>query len=109
MTVGAPLRRAQQLAIDAERAGFDGLVVTEAGRTAYLTCVAAAPSTWTFEILRPASRWPSHAAPWSPPNWPGSWPTPPAGSSSTGLGTQVRAHVERRYGSAFEHPGPAPA
>ena len=23
-----------------------------------------------------------------------------------GLGTQVKAHVERRYGSEFEHPGP---
>jgi probable F420-dependent oxidoreductase len=29
-----------------------------------------------------------------------------AGRFVLGLGTQVKAHVERRYGSAFEHPGP---
>jgi probable F420-dependent oxidoreductase len=29
-----------------------------------------------------------------------------AGRFRLGLGTQVRAHIERRYGSVFEHPGP---
>lgn len=41
MTGGLALRRVQQLARDAEAAGFSGLVVTEAGRTAYLGCAAA--------------------------------------------------------------------
>ena len=37
MTGGLPLRDAQALAVDAERAGFDGMVVTEGGRTAHST------------------------------------------------------------------------
>ena len=43
MTMGVPLRQASQLAIDASTAGFDGLVVTEAGRTAYLTWARRRP------------------------------------------------------------------
>jgi hypothetical protein len=42
MVMAAPLRTIQQLARDASQAGFDGLVVTESGRTAYLSCAAAA-------------------------------------------------------------------
>ena len=42
MTGGRPLRAVQQLATDAMTAGFSGLVVTEGGRTAYLSCAAAA-------------------------------------------------------------------
>ena len=42
MTGGAPLREFQALARRAADAGFSGLVVTEAGRTAYLACAAAA-------------------------------------------------------------------
>ena len=36
MTGGLPLTKMQALARDAEAAGFTGLVITEAGRTAYL-------------------------------------------------------------------------
>jgi hypothetical protein len=42
MTGGLPLARMRELARDAHAAGFDGLVVTESGRTAYLGCAAAA-------------------------------------------------------------------
>ncbi|MBV8296108.1 MAG: LLM class F420-dependent oxidoreductase, partial [Acidimicrobiia bacterium] len=42
MATAAPLRTMQRLAADAAAAGFDGLVVTESGRTAYLSCAAAA-------------------------------------------------------------------
>jgi alkanesulfonate monooxygenase SsuD/methylene tetrahydromethanopterin reductase-like flavin-dependent oxidoreductase (luciferase family) len=42
MVTAAPLQRIQQLARDAARAGFDGLVATEAGRAVYLSCAAAA-------------------------------------------------------------------
>ena len=42
MTGGLPLRSIQQLARQAQDAGFAGLVITEAGRTAYLSCAAAA-------------------------------------------------------------------
>src|SRR5262249_6454273 len=41
MTVGLPIGRRQDLARDAAAAGISGLVVTESGRTAYLSCAAA--------------------------------------------------------------------
>ncbi|MCZ7537401.1 MAG: hypothetical protein M5T61_16815 [Acidimicrobiia bacterium] len=41
MTAGLPLRAVQQLARHASEAGFAGLVITEAGRTPYLSCAAA--------------------------------------------------------------------
>ena len=42
MTAGMPLRAVQQLARHATEAGFAGLVITEAGRTPYLSAAAAA-------------------------------------------------------------------
>ena len=36
----------------------------------------------------------------------GSWPTCRAGRFRLGLGTQVRAHAQRRYGVALDPPGP---
>jgi probable F420-dependent oxidoreductase len=104
MTVGAPLRQAQQLAIDAERAGFDGLVVTEAGRTAYLTCVAAALSTQLDISTGIAVAFPRSPMVTAQLGWELADAT--AGRFRLGLGTQVRAHIERRYGATFEHPGP---
>ena len=42
MLPAQPLRRARRLGRRAAEAGLSGLVVTEAGRTAYLTCGALA-------------------------------------------------------------------
>ena len=42
MLPAQPLRRAAELGRRAAEAGLSGLVVTEAGRTAYLTCGALA-------------------------------------------------------------------
>ncbi|HEU0317169.1 MAG TPA: hypothetical protein VFR49_07565, partial [Solirubrobacteraceae bacterium] len=42
MMPAQPLRRAAELGRRAADAGLSGLVVTEAGRTAYLTCGAIA-------------------------------------------------------------------
>ena len=50
MTGGLPLRSMQHLAQHASDAGFAGLVITEAGRTAYLSCAAAALAV-DIEIL----------------------------------------------------------
>jgi probable F420-dependent oxidoreductase len=104
MTVGAPLRRARDLAVDAERAGFDGLVVTEAGRTAYLTCVAAALSTELELATGIAVAFPRSPMITAQLAWELADATD--GRFRLGLGTQVRAHIERRYSAAFEHPGP---
>jgi probable F420-dependent oxidoreductase len=105
MTAGLPVRRMQQLAIDAERAGFSGLVITESGRTAYLGCAAAGLATTELELLTgvavafPRSPMVTASIAWELAEL-------SAGRFRLGLGTQVRAHVERRYGSEFDHPGP---
>ncbi|MFA5886110.1 MAG: TIGR03617 family F420-dependent LLM class oxidoreductase [Acidimicrobiia bacterium] len=104
MTTPMPLRRMQDLARDAEAAGFSGLVVTESGRTAYLSCAAAALVS-ELEILTgiavafPRSPMVTAQVAWELAEASG-------GRFRLGLGTQVRAHIERRYGSDFEHPGP---
>lgn len=104
MTGGLPLRRMQDLARDAAAAGFSGLVVTEAGRTAYLGCAAAALAT-DLDLLTgvavafPRSPMVTAATAWELAEASG-------GRFRLGLGTQVKAHVERRYGSDFDRPGP---
>ena len=45
MVSGANLREVQRLAPLFEQAGFDGIWFTEGGRTAYLSCAAAALAT----------------------------------------------------------------
>jgi len=104
MTGGLGLREMQALARDAEATGFSGLVVTEAGRGAYLGCAAAALAA-DIDILTgiavafPRSPMVTATTAWELADVSG-------GRFRLGLGTQVRAHVERRYSSEFEHPGP---
>ena len=50
MVSGANLREVQRLAPLFERAGFDGIWFTEGGRTAYLSCAAAALATTDITI-----------------------------------------------------------
>jgi probable F420-dependent oxidoreductase len=104
MTMGAPLRSAARLAIDASAAGFDGLVVTEAGRTAYLTCTAAALSADLDISTGIAVAFPRSPMVTAQLAWELADAT--AGRFRLGLGTQVRAHMVRRYDAPFEHPGP---
>ncbi|HEY1831599.1 MAG TPA: TIGR03617 family F420-dependent LLM class oxidoreductase [Acidimicrobiales bacterium] len=104
MTMGTPLRRAGQMAQDVEAAGFDGLVVTEAGRTAYLTCVAAALSTGLDLSTGIAVAFPRSPMVTAQVAWELADTTD--GRFRLGLGTQVRAHIERRYGAPFDPPGP---
>jgi probable F420-dependent oxidoreductase len=104
MTSGGDLRRIQDLARDVAAAGLDGLVVTEAGRTAYLSCAAAALAA-EIDILTGIAV----AFPRSPMITAGiAWELAEAsgGRFRLGLGTQVRAHIERRYSSEFDPPGP---
>jgi probable F420-dependent oxidoreductase len=104
MTGGLPLRRIQDLARDAEAAGFSGLVVTETGRTAYLACAAAALAAdldLSTGVAVAFNRSPMVTAEvaWELAEVTG-------GRFRLGVGTQVRAHVERRFGAAFDPPGP---
>jgi probable F420-dependent oxidoreductase len=104
MTGGGKLRDVQKLAQDAEAAGFSGLVLTETGRTAYLACAAAGLATGLHlgtgvAVAFPRSPMITAKIAWELADLTG-------GRFDLGLGTQVRAHIERRYGVDFDPPGP---
>jgi len=105
MAMGLPLREAQRLAAEVERAGFAGLWFTEGGRTAYLGAAAAALGTTDLDIgtgiavAFPRSPMITASTAWELAEATG-------GRFVLGLGTQVKAHIERRYGVPYEHPGP---
>ena len=104
MTGGMRLRAAQQLARHAAESGHAGLVITEAGRTAYLSCAAAALAA-DIDLLTGISV----AFPRSPMVTAQiAWELADAtdGRFRLGLGTQVHAHIERRYNAPFDPPGP---
>ncbi len=105
MTPARRLPDVQRLAAATLAAGFDGLVVTEAGRTAYLSCAAASLSAPGLDVLTGVAV----AFARSPMvNAQCAWELADAsgGRFRLGLGTQVRAHAQRRYGVAFDPPGP---
>ncbi|MET1049329.1 MAG: LLM class flavin-dependent oxidoreductase, partial [Acidimicrobiales bacterium] len=105
MAMGLPLREAQRLAADIEEAGFSGLWFTEGGRTAYLGATAAALATSELDlgtgiaVAFPRSPMITASVAWELAEATG-------GRFVLGLGTQVKAHIERRYGVTYEHPGP---
>lgn len=105
MTGGTPLREFAQLAHDAADAGFAGLVITESGRTAYLSTAIAAVADVDLDLATgvavafPRSPMVTASTAWELAQASG-------GRFRLGLGTQVRAHIERRYSSSFERPGP---
>ena len=105
MMPAQPLRQAGELGRRAEVAGLSGLVVTEAGRTAYLTCGALATATTDIDILTgiavafPRSPMVTAATAWELAEATG-------GRFRLGLGAQVRAHILRGYGAEFDPPGP---
>jgi probable F420-dependent oxidoreductase len=105
MSGGLPIRRIHDLAREVQDTGFSGLWLTEGGRSAYNLCTAAALSTTDLDlgtaigVAFPRSPMVSAQIAWELQEATG-------GRFVLGLGTQVKAHIERRYGSAFEHPGP---
>ena len=88
-----------------EDAGFGGLWLTEAGRTAYLSCGAAALATeritlgTAVAVAFPRSPMVTAQVAWELADATG-------GRFVLGLGTQVKAHIERRYSSEYTPPGP---
>ena len=104
MTGGLRLRAAQQLARHAADTGHAGLVVTEAGRTAYLSCAAAALAADVDLLTGIAVAFPRSPMVTAQIAWELADATD--GRFRLGLGTQVRAHIERRYDSPFSPPGP---
>jgi probable F420-dependent oxidoreductase len=105
IATGRRLGQVQDLARDASRVGFSGIVFAEAGRTAYLSVAAAALATDDLElgtgiaVAFPRSPMVTAQVAWELADVSG-------GRFALGLGTQVKAHIERRYSSEFDHPGP---
>ncbi|MEO6793875.1 MAG: TIGR03617 family F420-dependent LLM class oxidoreductase [Mycobacterium sp.] len=105
MTVPQPLGQIGDFARHTQASGFSGLLFTETGRTAYLNAALASQAAPGLELSTgvavafPRSPFVTAATAWELQEATG-------GKFRLGLGTQVRTHVVRRYGAAFEHPGP---
>ena len=105
MTTPAPLGQIGDLARRVQSAGFSGLLFTETGRTAYLNAAVASQAAPGLELSTgvavafPRSPFVTAATAWELAEATG-------GKFRLGLGTQVRTHVVRRYGMAFDRPGP---
>ena len=104
MLPAQPLRQAGDLATRAASAGLSGLVVTEAGRTAYLTCGALAVAADIDVLTGIAVAFPRSPMVTASVAW--ELAQASRGRFRLGLGAQVRAHITRRYGSDFDPPGP---
>ena len=105
MTIPQQLSRVGETARRTSDAGFSGLLFTETGRTAYLNAALASQAAPGLELSTgvavafPRSPFVTAATAWE-------LQESTRGRFRLGLGTQVRTHVVRRYGVAFEHPGP---
>jgi len=100
-----PLKDMGRHAREVESAGFGCIWLTEGGRTAYLGATAAALATERLQIgtgiAVAFARSPMVTAQVA-------WELAEAtnGRFVLGLGSQVKAHIERRYSSEFVPPGP---
>lgn len=105
MAPAQPWARTAELARAVERAGFSGMVFTETTQTPWLSVAAAAQAAPTLSFATGIAvafvRSPMVTAGTA---WELAQNTD--GRFRLGLGSQVRAHVERRYGAAFDPPGP---
>jgi probable F420-dependent oxidoreductase len=105
MTLPRPLRGMGAVARATADAGFDGMLFTEGGRTAYPAVTAAALAAPGLEmstgvaVAFPRSPMVTAQVAWELQEL-------TRGHFRLGLGTQVRTHVVRRYGVDFDHPGP---
>lgn len=96
---------AADLARRVEGAGFSGMVFTETGQTPWMSiaaAAAAAPSlmfSTGIAVAFPVSPMIAASIAWELAGNTG-------GRFRLGLGSQVKAHIERRYGVPFDPPGP---
>jgi probable F420-dependent oxidoreductase len=101
---GLELHRAGERAKDFARAGYDGLWLAEAGRTAYLTCAATALAAPAIDVgTAVATAFPRSPMVTAQIAWELAEAT--GGRFVLGLGTQIKAHIERRFSTAYDHPG----
>jgi probable F420-dependent oxidoreductase len=104
MLPAQPLRQVADIGRRAADAGLSGLVVTEAGRTAYLTCGALAVAADIDVLTGIAVAFPRSPMVTAATAW--ELAEASNGRFRLGLGAQVRAHILRRYGTDFDPPGP---
>ncbi len=96
---------AADLARRVEGAGFSGMLFTETGQTPWMSIAAAAAAAPTLmfstgiAVAFPVSPMIAASIAWELAGNTG-------GRFRLGLGSQVKAHIERRYGVAFDPPGP---
>ena len=94
-----------RLAAELERVGFSGMLYTETSQVPWMQIAAAATAapTLTFTtgiaVAFPRSPMVSAAIAWELAH-------NTEGRFRLGLGSQVKAHVQRRYGAEFAPPGP---
>lgn len=85
-------------------AGFDGLQMAEGGRTAYLNCAATTLAAPELEIgTAIATAFPRSPMVTAQIAW--ELAEASRGRFILGLGTQVKAHIERRFSSVYDRPG----
>jgi probable F420-dependent oxidoreductase len=105
MTLPGPLATMGATAEATQRAGFDGMLFTEGGRTPYPAITAAALAAPGLEmstgvaVAFPRSPMVTAQVAWELQEL-------TDGRFRLGLGSQVRTHVVRRYGVDFDRPGP---
>lgn len=105
MVGGATWARTAELARRVESAGFAGMLFTEAGSVPWMQIAAAATAapklTFTTGIAVAFPRSPMISAQIA---WELAQNT--GGRFRMGLGSQVRGHIERRYGATWDKPAP---
>ncbi len=105
MTGATSWRTAASDAQRLEAAGIDGMAFTETGQTPWMSIAAAGGATTSLELCTgvavafPRSPMVTASLAWELAGNTG-------GRFRLGLGSQVRAHIERRYGAEFDPPGP---
>src|SRR5690606_35002947 len=105
MSGSMELHAMQRHAQAVENAGFSTMWLTESGRTAYLSAAATGLATTTLGIgtavavAFPRSPMITASTAWELADATG-------GRFTLGLGTQVKAHIERRYSADYAPPGP---
>jgi probable F420-dependent oxidoreductase len=105
MTGGGPWAEVAERARSLEGAGFSGMLFTETGLTPWMSIATAAQAAPALHfstgvaVAFPRSPMVSASIAWELAEGTG-------GRFRLGLGSQVKAHVERRYASEFDPPGP---
>ena len=100
-----PLEHAARVAHAVEELGCSGIWFTETQRPPDLACAVAAEATdaitigTAIAVAFPRSPMVTAQTAWELARASG-------GRFSLGLGTQVKAHIERRFSMPYEHPGP---